>query len=475
VRSSVGAVMTGCARHVPVHATPPVTIIHWPASRRQPFASARVGTNRARRVGRNGTGGHDGWRSQWCVRRQGRQWHDKGAQMRRSSRARLVVAATTALLALIVLSLPASAGPPTTRWVDDDGHAGPSGCSGTSVAYTKIQPAINASAEGDTINVCPGTYRQFLHVWSDKPSLTIRAVSPGTAIVKPPNAPDGPVQTHSSLLELFEAHNVLVTGLTFRIPTAGACWHLLNAVDASSLDGGSLRGNVIEATGPNTLGACRYDTGIAIGFSPTFTVVNNTIRDVAETGISISEAAGLIRHNTLDFWHLSRPAVTTGTGIVAGALSAADLRENIINGVASAGLTTPRLGEAILLSAPLPGSVVSHNAISRVGAGIVVDTGYGYAVDIHGNLVENGTRQGLRIAGGGITVTENDVQGFRVGIDIISNTTGVPDLIQDNDFRGNATIDCRDRTGATIGSLADTWIANRGAKARSVPWGLCQP
>jgi len=395
--------------------------------------------------------------------------------MRRSSRARLVVVATTALLAPIILSVPASAGPPTTRWVDGDGHAGPLGCSGTSVAYTTIQPAINTSAAGDTINVCPGTYRQFLHVWSTNPSLTIRAVSPGTAIVTPPDAPGGPVQTHSSLLELFEAHDVLVKGLTFRIPTAGACWHLRDAVDASSLDGGSLRGNVIEATGSNTLGACRYDTGIAIGFSPTFTVVNNTIRDFAVTGISVSEAAGLIRHNTLHFWHLSRPAITTGTGILVGALSVADLRENIITGAASAGLTTPRLGEAILLDAPLPGSNVSHNAISRVGSGIRVKTGYGHAVDIHGNLVENGTRTGLSIAGGGMTVTENDVQGFRVGIDIISNASGVPDVIQDNDFRGNAATDCRDRTGVTIGSLANTWIADRGAKAKSAPWGLCHP
>jgi hypothetical protein len=94
--------------------------------------------------------------------------------------------------AMLLISVPVSAGPPSATWlVDDDGMECPD------ADFTHPQDAVNAASPGDKIRVCPGTYdsRVFMDKpphWSNndqyapalivyKDGLTIEAVDPDPA------------------------------------------------------------------------------------------------------------------------------------------------------------------------------------------------------------------------------------------------------------------------------------------------------
>jgi parallel beta-helix repeat protein len=64
-----------------------------------------------------------------------------------------------------------------TRVVDDDGRASSVSCDAATPAPRSIQAAIDLSASGDTILVCPGVYAEQLKIVSK--NLTIRGVTSG--------------------------------------------------------------------------------------------------------------------------------------------------------------------------------------------------------------------------------------------------------------------------------------------------------
>src|SRR5688572_3417072 len=99
------------------------------------------------------------------------------------------------LVASAMGSAPASAGTPTVRMVDDDGHAKAGDCAAAKVARTSIQAAITASGPGDIVQVCPGTYRETIVVAPGREGLTVRAVGTRPALIKRPAGADVPSVT----------------------------------------------------------------------------------------------------------------------------------------------------------------------------------------------------------------------------------------------------------------------------------------
>ena len=97
--------------------------------------------------------------------------------MSRSSMSRVLGSALVlSTVAISLLVAPASAAG-KTRWVDDDGKAGASSCSGTKTAYKKIQSAVTASGAGDTVKVCPGTYVGHVTIKGARNGLVLRSVT----------------------------------------------------------------------------------------------------------------------------------------------------------------------------------------------------------------------------------------------------------------------------------------------------------
>jgi len=115
-------------------------------------------------------------------------------------------------LAVAIVAAPASASG-TTRWVDKDGHAGPSACSGSATAKTTIQKAINASAANDTVKVCPGTYVEKVTISGARTGLTLQSTTNHAAIIK---APDDATFNTITLVKITSVSGVTVKGFSIQ-------------------------------------------------------------------------------------------------------------------------------------------------------------------------------------------------------------------------------------------------------------------
>lgn len=72
-----------------------------------------------------------------------------------------------------------------TLIVDDDGRASPpSNCNSSTATFSQIEPAVEASNPGDTINVCPGTYSEQVSMEADENGITLRSLTFRAAVVK---------------------------------------------------------------------------------------------------------------------------------------------------------------------------------------------------------------------------------------------------------------------------------------------------
>jgi hypothetical protein len=78
----------------------------------------------------------------------------------------------------------AAAGSQTTRYVDDDGRAGPArGCADTNRALRSIQKAVEAPNRNDIILVCRGVYDRVDIRGRGHDGLILRALGSGVTIV----------------------------------------------------------------------------------------------------------------------------------------------------------------------------------------------------------------------------------------------------------------------------------------------------
>src|SRR5688500_4787084 len=244
--------------------------------------------------------------------------------------------------------------------VDVDGQASVTSCSDAAAAPTQIGPTIGASASGDTILVCPGTYPELLNFQGK--NITIRSVAgPATTILD--GSALGSVVTIQSgesrlaRLEAFTIRNGRLTGINNPSGiTAGGGIRIVkssptilnNVITANAAcagvgiysDNGSPRieGNTISNNVTTSCGGFGGG-GIAVFGPGQAQIIRNTIRentmDRLGGGISLWDAGTpLIRNNVIANNTATGTAsdCATGGGIGIINVSNAEIVQNIISG-----------------------------------------------------------------------------------------------------------------------------------------------
>lgn len=401
-------------------------------------------------------------------------------------RIRLVTIGAMAALVTGLLAAPASAAG-TTRWVDKDGAAGPTGCGGGAAAATKIGDALDAASAGDTVIVCPGTYKERLTI--DTPGVKLRAAQPWKARLAP-KSPGG------SAIVTVAAKNVTVQWLKIVAPTTGACTKTGQGILIDGVSNARIVSNRIFAdpNGATYDGLCGLSEGISIddGSAAAY-VANNIVRAFRLVGIIVHNADARVINNSVQYWHQidvcasSRiacsaaitpavPSLTTGvrvyqsTGVVDlnGITSAPDgqvPQVRLQHGISTSGVDGVRIRKNDIRLADF-GMWLEASDNLRVIGNVVVGPNRPIPAGKRSKAAPASYAQTgiLAYSGSGSRFADNHVLHNLTGMDATPNTTGA--TIEDNDFTGN-TWDCIDGSG----NPANTWSDNLGNA--DLPNGLC--
>jgi parallel beta-helix repeat protein len=401
--------------------------------------------------------------------------------------------------------------------------------------YSNISSAIADAAPGVTIDVCPGTYQEYVTIPSSLTGLTIKGISSQSGnqpvIVFPTTTtgnPQASTLNADPLLTVDGATGVTIQNLHISGPYYTTGCQSYTATHYGVYVGGAGGSATIEndnvseirAAPSENLNGCQDGVGIGVGngaSSPpdhgTATIESDVIENYQKDGILVDggasdvSSAPEITNNVIS--GIGPTSVIGSNGIEVDDSSTATIANNHVSGNQ---YTPPAYqGSGILLYSP--GAVsVSSNTLSANDIGI-----YAYdpsaAVTVGQNSVTNDTTnadsEGIQlddVSGG--SVTGNTVSGGYVGIDVFDGTTGAtiqsntvtgatfdgildqsttpettsstyssPPAATGNTFlsdsaSGSGTYDCQDfTTGTGTAMTNNTWKSNVGAKAN--PTGIC--
>lgn len=385
------------------------------------------------------------------------------------SHVRVGVAAVAAVLALASIA-PVSANSRTaTRWVDDDGRAGPTSCGGSRTAARKIQSAVNRSDQNDVIIVCPGTYTETVRIEGRRTGLTIRAKSRGSAIIRAPHS-----LTAGPLLWIAGVEGVTIQSMTLSFRSAGCEPRTaeVNGMFARDADGLRIIGNKVQATGTDTQGPCGFIDGIRVYSTTSARVSNNTVRDFKSDGISFERGSrGRIDGNAVQFYHGASTRDSDGDqGIRVVTGARAEVTGNLIRSLSATG--TPRLEIGISLQDTSGISDIHHNDLRYVktGIGLIDSRARVRSNDLRGTGPATGLLYGIHLLGGtGTEVLSNTVRDFDLGLFVEATAS----ILRNNVATGSMTRGCLDTTtGTGTAGTANTWSGNVGTPASS-PEAIC--
>jgi len=274
--------------------------------------------------------------------------------------------------------------------------------------FTTIQAAVNASAAGGTIYVCPGTYPEQVTITK---RLTISGHLSGTndlALVVPPAG--GLVQNGTDIFGNPVAAQVFVTSAAgsanIQHLTVDATGNNLAGCGGPTLEGiyfqgasGVIANNVVRnqfQTDFASYGGCQNGLAInveSLSSSTTVAVSENTVRAYQKNGITATGAA---------------------TG-VASAGPSVTISDNYIVGLAAtaANWTTPGAAEN--------GIQVGYGATAKISSNVVLDNIWGPDTSSDSADAASGI---LIFASPGVAITANVVGSAQFGIAAVTDSVG---------------------------------------------------
>jgi parallel beta-helix repeat protein len=360
-------------------------------------------------------------------------------------------------------------------------------------AYPTIQSAVNASAAGDKVIVCAGTYTEQVTIPAGKNGLTLQSNGHLAATIQAPAA----MTASKAIVQITGSTGVKLTDFTIQGPGSGGCDSLEYGVRVDGGGSATISNNHITHIRDNPFSGCQNGVAVQIGRSAdstvgTATVKSNTIDDFQKNGITVSGAgsSGMITGNTIT--GAGPTATIAQNGIQFSSGGAGTASQNDVSGAWYSPGTTTSTG-VLLFS---PGAVtVSNNVLHANDTGVYVFGGTATTL-VSGNTVSASHWDGITLdSSNGSTVAGNSTSGGDQGIGVYntqqatirSNTvTGaatngiyagsdtVSNSFQNNSATGTTGaghFDCRDDSDPP--TTLNTWKRNTGNT--SSPAGLCTP
>ena len=343
-----------------------------------------------------------------------------------------------------------------TRIVDDDGRASPpSSCGAATPTFNMIEPAVEASNPGDTVNVCPGTYPEQVSVEADENGLTLRSLVYRAAVIKAP-----PVMTDpGDVVTINGAQNVTLRDFTVAGPLPDTLFcSLFLRTGVRVIGGGSaiVRGNRITEmrSASPALRGCQNGFGLAIGRQSegqtgSATAFDNQIDLYQKGGVYVDNVgSSLDLQTSLVQGGGPDPQIAqNGSQISRGAT--ATVRQNRVQDHTYT-LAPATGGTGVLLSQAAATTAISNNTLVRNDWNLFA-----------------GATSGIRILRNTL-LDATFFDGIRMRADTSNNR------IEENFLRNNAEHDCHDDSvGTGTAGTANFWIRNDGLTENRP--GLCQP
>jgi hypothetical protein len=385
------------------------------------------------------------------------------------------------LIAMIAIQLVCGAGQAlaaTTRIVDDNYPVPQANCPGA--MYNSIQVAVLASAPGDTVLVCPGTYEEQVKVPAGKNDLTIRSKVAWAAIIK---APPVMVATDDgfTIVEVSSSTNVSILGFTITGPGPIGCGSLHYGVFVGGGGSANIVGNHITAIrdqydlsrGSTELSGCQ--NGVAVRVGRNFTgqvgranVVGNLLDDYQKGGVVIDGPGsfGFVSSNQVVGFGPAKIIAQNGIQVSRKAVATVD-RNNVRLHQFAPFPPNPVLAavpsEGILLfGASTPGTVISNNRVTDNDENIAASVDL-ITQDIFGADVPTANVKFLN------NTALNAVKYDGIFMDEFTFNN----RIENNFARNNKVYDCEDLShGGGTSSTANFWIHNDGFTQS--PPGICR-
>ncbi len=378
-------------------------------------------------------------------------------------------------LAMGMLAVPAGAATVTTRWVDDDGKAGPSSCSGTRTAHTTVQKAVKAANADDVIKICPGTYVGWVRITGARDRLGLRAATSTKPVLK---AVDDFGANATTIITVDGVDGVTIRGLELRPLRASSHSYCSWSNGIRATNAKAIRIDRVDVRPTGSGPFCGVANGIALEAGTTGKVSGSVIRDHREQGVLLTGTGTDVTVTGTDvtFAHsgiVPKPAGGPAVLVKAGA-------RGVIRNGALVGLST-HAAAGVRLDGAAPTSVVRDMDITTFAAGIEarhVDGGTIRDNDIHGGQVGFQLLDGDDVVAFGNTSAGATVHGFYVsgtsGGSDAQRTTGAS--VHDNDFRSSANGSLKDCLGesSSVVSASSGNTFDRNLGGSSDPAALCE-
>ena len=204
--------------------------------------------------------------------------------------------------------------PPWTM-VDGDGAAAPGDCGASQPASRSIGRAVSIAGAGGRIAVCPGVYREHLHLDGSTPGLRIYAQDSFKAAITPPAGQGGPA------IDIDGASDIRIRGI--RVHPVGTVGHpsigplVLRGLPACTPEPVAIRirdstGIEVRGIRINTDPACGYRVGVSVERSDV-ALPFDRISDFLSRGIVAGPGSSVaIEWSEMRFIHVGRERAMIG-------------------------------------------------------------------------------------------------------------------------------------------------------------------